>query len=148
MKTTIGFRKAIQADIGFLVELRKQSMTEHLAKAGIHMSDVQHLQRITEYFDDSHLILKDNQIIGLLKLGVLPLSFHIRQLQILPEFHGFGIGSKVLELVKKKAEEANLAITLNVLLKNPAKNLYLRQGFVVVGENELEYQMRWQIKNA
>ena len=60
-----------------------------------------------------------------------------------PQYHALGIGSRVLALVKRKAQEKQLAITLNVLLDNPAKQLYLRHGFVIFAENELEYAMRW-----
>ena len=148
MKTSIGFRRAVNQDIGFLVELRKQSMTQHLLQAGIEMNDEDHLARIIEHFDDSHVIVKDELNIGLLKLGVLSESIHIRQFQLLPQFHGLGIGSMVLEVVKTKASALNLPITLNVLLLNPAKELYLRHGFVVDSENDLEFQMRWQRKSG
>lgn len=53
----------------------------------------------------------------MVKLGLLPDRLHIRQLQILPEFHNGGIGSKVVTLVKQKASERLLPVTLNVLLK-------------------------------
>ena len=47
--------------------------------------------------------------------------------------------SEYLEAIEKQ-----VSITLNVLLNNPAKQLYLRHDFVVSGVNELEYSMRWQ----
>ena len=147
MSFVIGFRRAIPQNIDFLIELRIATMNEHLAKAGIFMDRKLHAVRVDEYFNDSHIILKDDRPIGLLKLGVMSSSLHIRQFQILPKFHGLGIGSKVLGIAKKKAKSLNLPITLNVLLANPAKQLYLRHGFIVEGENELEYQMRWSIDN-
>lgn len=147
MKTTIHFKKANQQDKAFLLELRKASMTGHLAKAGIVLSDEQHFERIDEFFSDSHIIYKDDEKIGLVKFALLEDRLHIRQFQITPAFHNFGIGSRVLTLLKKKAQERNLAITLNVLLENPALKLYQRQGFVIENETQLEYQMRWLINN-
>jgi len=144
MKMSIAFQKATHADRDFLLALRKASMTEHLSAAGLALSDEQHFERIDEFFAESHLILLNEQAIGVLKLGVLQDRLHIRQLQILPKFHNRGIGTNVIELIKRKATERSLPITLNVLLANPAKKLYQRAGFVVEGENELEYQMRWQ----
>lgn len=143
-KAKISFRQASKEDRGFLLALRKASMNEHLIAAGIMLNDQQHLQRIDEYFSDSHLILHDNKIIGLLKLGLFSDRIHIRQFQLLPEFHGLGIGSLILTMVKRKAIEKQVSITLNVLLNNPAKQLYLRHDFTVCGVNELEYSMRWQ----
>ena len=67
---------------------------------------------------------------------------HIRQFQILPSFHGKGVGSFVLDVTKKKARERKLPVTLNVLLDNPAKSLYLRHGFYVEEQLKLEYKMR------
>ncbi|MDX2371027.1 MAG: GNAT family N-acetyltransferase [Colwellia sp.] len=147
MRFTIGFRKVKHDDIDFLLKLRKRSMSAHLVKAKIKLTNEQHLERIKEHYYDSHIILRDRKAIGVLKMGVISLngatkSLHIRQLQILPEFQGEGIGSKVLTVVKKRALQLQLSITLNVLLKNPARGLYLRHGFQIEGKNKLEFQMR------
>lgn len=146
MKFTIGFRVAKHEDLDFLLLLRKKSMFKHLADAKIKLTKEQHLERIQEFYSDSHIILRNRKPIGLLKLGVVSLkgtekSLHIRQLQILPEYQGQGVGSKVLTVVKKKALQLQLPITLNVLLKNPARGLYLRHGFQIDGKNKLEFQM-------
>lgn len=140
----ISFRRATLNDREFLLTLRKASMDQHLQMAGIYLDDRAHFQRIDEFFADSYLILLENDAIGLLKLGIFPDKIHVRQFQILPSYQGLGIGSRVLGLVKRKAQNNGLNITLNVLLHNPAKALYLRQDFVVVDTNTLEYQMRWQ----
>ncbi len=139
----VSFRRAITNDRAFLLRLRKASMTEHLNSAGICLDDAAHMVRVDEYFSDSHIISYQNIAIGLLKLGQFPDKIHLRQFQLLPEYHGLGIGSRVLELIQRKAQERQLSITLNVLLDNPAKQLYLRHGFVVSAENELEFAMRW-----
>jgi N-acetylglutamate synthase-like GNAT family acetyltransferase len=141
-KVIIGFRRSQQSDIGYLLQLRKATMEEHLIVAGLNLSDQQHLERINECFADSSIILMNKKPIGLIKLGVLPDKLHIRQLQISPQYQGKGVGGKVLSLVKLKAKELQLPLTLNVLLANPVISLYLRNGFTVTGQNKLEYQMR------
>ena len=146
MKIAIGYRKAKRTDIEFLLTLRKASMSEHLTRAGINMSDEQHTTRVMEFFTDSHIILRNNETVGVIKLGVFPASLHIRQFQILPLFHNEGIGSCVINVIKKQAIKLLLPITLNVLIENPAKALYLRHGFYVTDKNSLEYQMRWDHK--
>jgi len=143
-KITIGFRQAQQTDISYLLALRKASMGDHLLAAGLNLSEQQHLERINECFADSSIILLENQPIGLIKLGVISDKLHIRQLQISPQYQGKGIGGKVLTLVKGKAKQLGLPLTLNVLLANPVISLYLRHGFVVTGQNEFEYQMLCQ----
>jgi len=119
-------------------------MDDHLKKAGLIYDDAQHLARINECFEDSSLILIKEEPIGLIKLGAFLERIHIRQFQILPSYQGTGIGKRVLELIQRKAMERGVPITLNVLLKNPAKRLYERAGFHIVGQNELEYQMMWR----
>jgi GNAT superfamily N-acetyltransferase len=147
MKFTIGFRKVNNDDVDFLLILRKKSMSAHLVNAKIKLTNEQHLERIKDHYYDSHIILRDRKPIGVLKMGVIAVngptkSLHIRQLQILPEFQGEGIGSKVIMVVKKRALQLQLPITLNVLLKNPARGLYLRHGFQIEGKNTLEFKMR------
>lgn len=147
MKFTIGFRAVKHEDLDFLFVLRKKSMSKHLATAKIKLTNEHHLERIKEHYYDSHIILRDRKPIGVVKLGIVSLkgtekSLHIRQLQILPEYQGKGIGSKVIVIVKKKALQLQLPITLNVLLKNPARGLYLRHGFQIEGKNKVEFQMR------
>ncbi len=147
MRFTIGFRKVKDDDLDFLLRLRKKSMSAHLAKAKIKLTNEQHLERIKEHYYESHIILRDRKPIGLLKMGVIAVngptkSLHIRQIQILPEHQREGIGSKVLNVVKKRALQLQLPITLNVLLRNPARGLYLRHGFQIEGKNKLEFQMR------
>ncbi|WP_114325297.1 GNAT family N-acetyltransferase [Candidatus Colwellia aromaticivorans] len=147
MRFTIGFRKVKHEDIDFLLRLRQKSMSAHLAKAKLKLTNEQHLERIKEHYYDSHIILRDRKPIGVLKMGVIALngttkSLHIRQLQILPEFQGKGVGSKILTVVKKRALQLQLPVTLNVLLQNPARGLYLRHGFQIEGKNKLEFQMR------
>ena len=146
MKFTVGFRKVNDDDIDFLLSLRKRSMTKHLLAAGIRMTNDDHLIRIKDFYYQSHIILVDRKPVGVLKLGVvtqknLDKSLHIRQLQIMPKFQGRGIGSMVLSVVKKRALQLCLPITLNVLLKNPARALYLRHGFQVVNKNKVEFQL-------
>lgn len=140
----VSFKRATFNDRAFLLNLRKVSMDEHLKKAGICLNDAGHMQRIDEHFDDSYIISIQDLAIGLVKLGQFPDRIHIRQFQLLPKYHCVGIGSKVLELIKRKAKEKQLDISLNVLVDNPAKQLYLRHGFRVVSVNELEFQMSWQ----
>jgi ribosomal protein S18 acetylase RimI-like enzyme len=141
MKFTIGFRNATQQDKDFLLFLRRRAMGPHLRKAGIIMTELEHRANIDEFFACSHIILCDRQPIGLLKLRQKSLSLHISQIQILPKHQGKGIGSKVLSVVKKRALQLSLPVTLNVLIKNPARALYIRHGFQIKKQTKMEYQM-------
>ena len=53
---------------------------------------------------------------------------------VLPEFMGQGIGSALLSSLINKVKTNVPAIVLTVRSDNPAKNLYERNGFVVIDE--------------
>ena len=142
-KYIISFRQAVKADLSFLVMLRKQSMAGHLANAGIVMDDDQHKSRVLEFFSDSTIISLNDKPIGLIKVGHLEKSLHIRQFQLLPSFQSRGIGSKVLNAIKRKASNEKKPITLYVLLENPAKNLYLKEGFEIEHTDKFQHKMRF-----
>lgn len=145
MTIMLSYRKATIEDSQFLLKLRMLTMVEHLDNAEIFYSEKQHLERVKEFFNDSQIILLNDNPIGLLKLAVFHDRLHIRQFQIMPKVQGNGIGSQVLKDVIKRATQRQLSISLNVLLANPAKELYLRTGFVVVGGNEFECQMHYKL---
>ena len=62
----------------------------------------------------------------------------------LMKFQNKGIGAEVLSMVKRRAQQLTLPVTLNVLLNNPAVSLYLRNGFTTISENDFEYQLIYQ----
>ena len=137
----ISFRQATYDDVNFLLELRKLSMTDHLLAAGIELDDAHHMGRVMEHFHDSKLILLGDKPIGLLKIGHFDNRLHISQFQLLPHTQGQGIGSKVLVALKRGALKKEKDITLYVLKNNPAQSLYLRQGFKILKQDELQYFM-------
>jgi GNAT superfamily N-acetyltransferase len=50
---------------------------------------------------------------------------------LMPAYRGQGIGSALLDVLIKSAQEDGFpALSLSVDLRNPAKHLYLRKGFV------------------
>jgi GNAT superfamily N-acetyltransferase len=53
---------------------------------------------------------------------------------VVPAHRGRGVGSRLLESLLRAAEEKHRAVSLSVSADNPALRLYLRFGFVVVGE--------------
>lgn len=142
-KSKFSFRKATESDVRFLLNLRMLTMHEYLIKANVAMDKTQHLARIYEAFSDSYIIQYQGESIGLLKLGIVNQCLHIRQFQIMPAYQNKGIGTQVLKVVKYYGRKLKRDITLNVLLKNPAKNLYLDNSFKVISQNDFEFKMKF-----
>ena len=78
-----------------------------------------------------HLILRQPDSI----LGI--------DLAILPRYQGQGIGGCALQEVQRRCFVEKLRFRLQVLHTNPARRLYSRMGFEVVGKDLLYAQMEW-----
>ena len=135
--------KAKKDDVDFLYDLRMQTMSEHLKKAGVNLSKEEHLSRIDHQFDKSFLIMQSDKKVGMLKLAEEEDSLEITQLEVLPEFQGEGIGKQLIEQTIDKATSQNKKLNLKVLKRNPAKFLYLRSGFKIIDQDNLEFHMRY-----
>jgi ribosomal protein S18 acetylase RimI-like enzyme len=135
-------RPAQEADEPFLFELRKATMKEHLARAGESIDDAQHRARLRHRYDAAQVICLDGTPAGLLKAYRTENEWIVVQLQIAPAHQGRGMGERVLHTVLQAAQTDALPVTLKVLKGNPARRLYERLGFEIVGEDERQFHMR------
>ena len=142
MKLVLGRRSATEADIPFLMGLRRKTMDRHLSASGASTSEADHLSRVMYRFECAELLLQDGIPVGLLKVARDGSDWQIIQIQLIPELQGHGLGGELLSEVVAEAVAAEATLHLTVLKANPAKALYERFGFVVEGESEYQYNMR------
>ena len=140
------FRAATEADIPFLLELRRQTMSEHLRASGIEPSESERRARVLASFDCAEIILLAGAAVGLLKVVRGPDNWDLVQIQIVPEQQGRGFGSTILEKLLADAEQAHVTVSLSVLKVNPARQLYERLGFRIVAQNDHAYDMEFGAK--
>lgn len=133
--------RAGSEDRDFLLTLRLLTMVDHLEEAGIFLTQAEHLFRLDEAYECSYLILCQQEKIGTLKFREESDKFEIMQIQISPAHQGYGLGKMVLGRVIEWSMGNGKPIELTVLKANPAKELYLRLGFTLVGEDEDEFHM-------
>ena len=138
----IELRQATDADLPFLLELRRETMTEHEAAVGRVRSPEEVRARVTAAFEAARVILLQGTPIGMLKVIRFDEEWEVSQLQVIPEQQGRGVASLLIESLRAEARTAGATLTLSVLKSNPALRLYLRQGFSVVGESPTAYRMR------
>ncbi|MTI39650.1 GNAT family N-acetyltransferase [Fulvivirga lutimaris] len=138
--------KAIKDDLPEVLALRIATMSEHLEEVGWSMSEDEHMKRVMKNFDCGHMIWSDNAVVGFIKYKEQPKSLDIIQFQISPEHQGKGLGKMVLEIIESQAHTKQKGLSLKVLKANPAKRLYERFGFKVVGEDEFEFFMEKSLK--
>jgi ribosomal protein S18 acetylase RimI-like enzyme len=138
----IALRPAKEGDVPFLLKLRALALEPHEQKAGLQPSEERRLERVRAHFESGQVIELAGQPIGVLKVIRSPQQWKLLQLQVLPQYQGRGIGTDVVLGVLEQARAVNQAVVLTVLKENPAKRLYERVGFKVVGEREHVYEMR------
>lgn len=134
------FIRATENDKDYLFRLRKLTMVEHLENSGLFLSDEEHQCRLNDAYECSHMIMYARELIGTLKFKEFEDRLEIMQLQIHPEFQGKGLGGRLLEQVLNQIKPKFVELT--VLKNNPARKLYQRLGFTIIGEDQYEYQMQ------
>ena len=134
------WRRAGPGDRPFLLALRRQTMSGYLAAVGLAMNEQQHRQRVDYRFDCCHLLMSGEQRVGMVKFELGEGRLELMQLQVLPDWQGRGLGTKVIKGLVALAGAR--PIVLSVLKSNPAARLYHRLGFESVGEDAHEYFMR------
>ena len=135
------YRKALETDIEYLLWLRKITMDEHLINSGVTLSDDDQLLRINYLFEQAKIITLKEKNIGLLKLDEQENKVEIVQIQIDPKFQGKGFGQQIIKTVIKDSLAKDKEIFLSVLKENPAKELYSRIGFKIIGEDDTSFMM-------
>ncbi|MBN3838073.1 GNAT family N-acetyltransferase [Burkholderia sp. Ac-20349] len=144
MTHAIRLRPASAADLPFLLNLRRLTMTEHLQRAGMPTDDEAHDRRIRANFDDAMIVCEGDEAIGLLKVTRATDEWHVHQIQILPAHQGRGIGEAVLNALLNDAAHAHVPVSLSVLHGNPARRLYERLGFHSESETDTSASMIWR----
>lgn len=135
-------RPANDSDLPFLLDLRLQTMDQHLIASGVHLSREEHMQRVLHSFDCAEIITVDGQARGLLKLDRNGTDWHLIQIQLVPELQRLGLGTQLMGRIISEARSAGASLRLGVLKINPARRLYERLGFLVVGETSDSVKMR------
>lgn len=141
-------RQALPDDEPFLFALRKDTMTEHLERVGEPTDDAEHRARLLHRYDSACVVCIDGAPAGLLKAHRTDTEWVVVQLQITPALQGRGIGERALRTVLRAAQADALPVTLKVIKGNPAKRLYDRLGFEIVGEDDAQFHMRRAVRAA
>ena len=134
-------RPATEADVPFLLALRRETMDAHLAASGALTTDAYHLERLMYRFECAEVLLADGVPSGLLKVARSAPCWEIVQIQLSQRLQGRGMGRVLLEQILAEAAVRGVDISLSVLKANPARGLYERLGFTVTSEDQLEFHM-------
>ncbi|PYI56512.1 GNAT family N-acetyltransferase [Paenibacillus flagellatus] len=92
---------------------------------------------------DHRLVSRGTERIGRIMTAETDDAIRLVDLSLLPEHRNGGVGSALLRDLRQSAERAGKPLRLNVLQHNPARRLYERFGFRVVGESFPYVEMEW-----
>lgn len=96
----------------------------------------------TWHWREQWVVREGPQWLGFLSLSADRRALYIRELHLMEAARGQGAGAQVIDRVLAMARERNLPLLrLTVFKTNRAQRLYLRKGFVQVGEDDCFYRM-------
>lgn len=132
-------RPASEEDFDFLYHLHRTTLKEYV-DATWGWDPAFHRRRFTANFEPKkwQIVVVDGRDVGGLALDTRDDELVLNGIYILPEYQNRGLGTTLLRDLLAHARP----VTLQVLKVNPAKRLYERLGFAIVGETETHYLMR------
>lgn len=135
-----------EADYEFVYQLNKVTMKELVER--IYGSWDENLQR--QYFKDNFslinnfIIVENESYIGNFAFEETKERLFIKNIQLLPQFQGKGIGSQILQELIKSATLKKIPLELRVYkLNGKAKKLYEKLGFIISEETSTHFLMRY-----
>jgi len=140
----ITLRPTVPDDIEFLWRLHCAAFRTYVEQTWGWDEDAQR-RLLVERFDPAaqEIIECEGTAIGCLSVQREQNRIFLSMIELVPSFQRRGIGSSLLCTLQAEATEQGLPLDLRVLKVNPARRLYERLGFVVVGEIETHWLMRW-----
>ena len=92
--------------------------------------------------EETRIILRDDVPVGWLARREDDDEIFLTEMYVAPEHRNQGIGTRVLRDLIDEARRGGKAVVLGVMKNSRARELYAREGFEVVGEDEHKYFMR------
>ena len=143
-ETLFRLRPAEKDDYPLMLALYLEGAQKHLSKIGRwDEARLVGLFRKGYKLHQMEIICVDNRDVGFIQVIEYPDRLYLRQIHLSDGFRGRGIGSKLIEAQLKRAAILVKPMTLEVLHGNPAKQLYLRLGFKVTGQDPDKEHMIW-----
>lgn len=129
----------------FIFEVFEVTMKDYVAWAWGWDKEVQRKRLLSEKnLTGFQLIMLQEEKVGALLLEKTAHQHYLRTIFLLPKFHGQGIGREIVLSLQDDARIAMKPLGLRVIQVNPARRLYERLGFKVIGQDEKTLLMQWQ----
>lgn len=151
----IALRPVRPEDDPFLREIFQASRSEMLAripwteaqKAALCQSQYEARERhYREFFRGArHSIVElSRERVGAMIVERTGTSLYLVDVCIAPAFQGRGIGTRLLLDLQEEARSFGLPLTLHVDSASRARRLYVRHGFLALGDDGVTCEMEWR----
>jgi ribosomal protein S18 acetylase RimI-like enzyme len=140
-----GLRRARASDYDFVVRLYLETMQPLLMQLNA-WDQTEVLSRFKRYFRvrEAQIINFDGRDVGFLQVSETPSEFTLAQIHLEPQIRHRGIGTRLVQDLLCDAAAKSKPVLLSVVRGNPARALYERLGFVIIGEEATKLHMRWE----
>ncbi|MDA0119184.1 GNAT family N-acetyltransferase [Vibrio sp. T11.5] len=137
------FRPATPGDFDFLFSLKKNAEYDAIKAVFGWNEQVQQRIHLEEWQEDQPSIVTVNgQPIGSFLLQDKGEHFYFCRFFLLTQYHGKGMGSKILQYCIELADAKRKSIQLCYLQGNQVGRLYQRFGFHITGEDNAFIYMK------
>ena len=137
-------RSATRADLDVLYPIYRACYEDYVRQTWGAWDETQQRTGYFEGFplDRARVITVGRQIIGAIDVERRDESWWLNNIEIAPEWQNRGIGTALVREVLEHARLEGVPAELGCMKVNPARRLYERLGFRVIGETETHYLMR------
>jgi ribosomal protein S18 acetylase RimI-like enzyme len=136
-------RAATPEDGEFIYQLRVDGLKEYVTQVwGWDEEFNRELFRQKFNSRSYQMIVVNDRDIGAVALEHRENETFLADIEIAREWRGLGLGTAIIREFLANARRQGVPAALQVLKVNPARHLYQRLGFQVVGETDTHYLMR------
>jgi ribosomal protein S18 acetylase RimI-like enzyme len=90
------------------------------------------------------ILMVGGRDVGYLAVEDQATALFVDAIALVPEHQGRGVGTQLLREVMARGAAAGVPVRLNVLRVNPARALYERLGFRIIGGDSHRHYMEWR----
>ena len=143
MSGAVALREARAEDYNFALALYTQTIKPYTV-AFMPWIDAVEAARFARLWSptDTRIITLDGADVGWVEAADTGAEIFLKQFYVLPAQQRRGIATQVMGWLLKEWEAAQRPVVLGVLKNNPARRLYERLGFALIGETDMKFLMR------
>lgn len=135
-------RPARPEDFAFCVKLYLSAMANIIRDLKLDVTRQEENLRHLWEADQVQIVTLDGADVGWIQSAMQDDTLHLEQIFVDAPFRGRGIGTRLITDLIDEATRNGQPMTLAVVRRNPAMNLYERLGFCVIDEDDRKFYMK------